>query len=110
MSENEEHFESEYVLLNWYGGQLAEDTFRKNLKRYVVRAGITKQFSCHDFRRQYCTEFLSHGGSLFALQSIVGHSQISTTRKYVRFDEQTIKNQHELYSPVAKMRYRHNRR
>ncbi|QGQ46632.1 tyrosine-type recombinase/integrase [Metabacillus sediminilitoris] len=104
ISENEVNFESEFVFLNWYGEQLAEDSFRRNLKRYVEKAGIKKHFSCHDFRRQYCTEFLSQGGSLFALQSIVGHSQISTTRKYVRFDEQTIKNQHELYCPVVKLR------
>lgn len=109
INENQAHFESEYVFLNWYGEHLSEDTFRRNLKRYVERAGITKRFSCHDFRRQFCTEFLAEGGSLFSLQSIVGHSQISTTRKYVRFDEQMIKNQHELYSPVVKLRQKFKR-
>ncbi|EOV9525130.1 tyrosine-type recombinase/integrase [Bacillus cytotoxicus] len=104
INENKAYFDNEYVFLNWYGEQMAEDTFRRNLKRYVAKAGITKHFSCHDFRRQFCTEFLANGGSVFSLQSIVGHSQISTTRKYVRFDEQMIKNQHELYSPVAKLR------
>ncbi|WP_410775390.1 tyrosine-type recombinase/integrase [Ectobacillus funiculus] len=97
------------MFLNWYGEQLSEDTFRRNLKRYVEKAGITKRFTCHDFRRQFCTEFLAEGGSLFSLQSIVGHSQISTTRKYVRFDEQMIKNQHELYSPVMKLRQKFKR-
>ncbi|CAG9611819.1 Tyrosine recombinase XerC [Bacillus rhizoplanae] len=109
INENQAHFESEYVFLNWYGEHLSEDTFRRNLKRYVEKAGITKRFSCHDFRRQFCTEFLAEGGSLFSLQSIVGHSQISTTRKYVRFDEQMIKNQHELYSPVVKLRQKFKR-
>lgn len=104
INENKAYFENDYVFLNWYGEQMAEDTFRRNLKRYVTKAGITKHFSCHDFRRQFCTEFLANGGSVFSLQSIVGHSQISTTRKYVRFDEQMIKNQHELYSPVVKLR------
>lgn len=96
--------ENEYVFLNWHGEQMTEDAFRRNLKRYVTKAGITKSFSCHDFRRQFCTEFLANGGSVFSLQSIVGHSQLSTTQKYVRFDEQMIKNQHELYSLVVKMR------
>ncbi|TBL17276.1 hypothetical protein EYB35_05225 [Bacillus paranthracis] len=106
MNENKAYFENEYVFLNWYGEKMAEDTFRRNLKRYVTKAGITKHFSCHDFRRQFCTEFLANGGSVFSLQSIVGHSQISTTRKYVRFDEQMMKNQHELYSRVVKLRRR----
>ncbi|KMY50560.1 tyrosine-type recombinase/integrase [Peribacillus loiseleuriae] len=106
IEENKGYFgeEKTQIFLTWMGESLKEDTFRRNLKRYVQKAGITKSFSCHDFRRQYCTEFLDSGGSLFALQAIVGHSEISTTRKYVRFDEEMIKNQHELYSPVAKLR------
>jgi integrase/recombinase XerD len=50
---------------------MAEDTFRRNLKRYVKKAGITKPFSCHDFRRQSITEMLASGASLFAVQEIV---------------------------------------
>jgi integrase/recombinase XerD len=106
MTENETHFESKNIFLNWYGEPMAEDTFRRNLKRYVKKAGITKPFSCHDFRRQSITEMLASGASIFAVQSIVGHSQISTTKKYVHFDEQTIKNQHELYSPLVKIKQR----
>lgn len=107
MTENQTHFEEcKDVFLNWYGEKMAEDTFRRNLKRYVKKAGITKSFSCHDFRRQSITEMLASGASLFAVQAIVGHSQISTTKKYVHFDEQVIKNQHELYSPLVRIKKR----
>jgi integrase/recombinase XerD len=109
INENQSHFNNEYVFLNWYGEQMAEDTFRRNLKRYVKKAGITKQFSCHDWRRQSITEMLASGASLFAVQAIVGHSSISSTRRYVKFDEQVIRNQHELYSPVVKMRKKFRR-
>jgi integrase/recombinase XerD len=104
ISECQTHFESKHLFLNWYGEPMAEDTFRRNLKRYVKKAGLTKPFSCHDFRRKSITEMLASGASLFAVQAIVGHSQISTTKKYVHFDEQTIKNQHELYSPLVKVK------
>jgi integrase/recombinase XerD len=104
ITENETHFNNKYIFLNWYGEQMAEDTFRRNLNRYVKRAGITKSFTCHDFRRQSITEMLSNGASIFAVQSIVGHRQLSTTKKYCHFDEQTIRNQHELYSPVIKIK------
>ncbi|WP_042456690.1 tyrosine-type recombinase/integrase [Neobacillus dielmonensis] len=106
ISENQTHFENRNLFLNWYGEQMAEDTFRRNLTRYVKKAGINKTFTCHDFRRQSITEMLASGASLFAVQSIVGHSQISTTKKYVHFDEQIIKNQHELYSPLVKVKKR----
>jgi integrase/recombinase XerD len=104
ITENQAHFDNRRIFLNWYGEPMAEDTFRRNLKRYVKKAGVTKPFSCHDFRRQSITEMLASGASLFAVQAIVGHSQISTTKKYVHFDEQIIKNQHELYSPLVKVK------
>ncbi|MED1206147.1 tyrosine-type recombinase/integrase [Heyndrickxia acidicola] len=110
ISENEANFENKSIFLNWYGEQLNEDTFRRNLKRYLNKANIDKQFSCHDFRRQSITEMLKNGASIWAVQSICGHSQITTTKKYVHFDEQTIKNQHELYSPVVKMRINNKRK
>jgi integrase/recombinase XerD len=89
---------------------MSEDTFRRNLGRYVKKAGITKSFSCHDFRRQSITEMLKNGASIFTVMSIAGHQQIGTTKKYVHFDEETIKNQHDLYSPVVKMRSKYRRR
>lgn len=95
-----------YVFLNWYGERLSEDTFRRSIKRYVAKAGITKNFTCHDFRRQGITELLKNGASLFAVQAIAGHSQISTTKKYVFFDEQTLQKQHSMYSPLQNQVYK----
>lgn len=104
IAENDAHWDNRYVFLNWNGEQMSEDTFRRNLKRYVSKAGIEKDFSCHDFRRQAVTDMLANGASIWAVQAIVGHSQIATTKKYVHFDERTLRNQHDLYSPVVKMR------
>ncbi|MBN3555487.1 tyrosine-type recombinase/integrase [Fictibacillus nanhaiensis] len=51
LNENQIHLNNEFVFLNCYGEQMSEDTFRRNIKRYVKKAGITKQFSCNDWRR-----------------------------------------------------------
>lgn len=107
IAENKQAFgEVDYIFLNWYGEKLAEDTFRRGLKRYLNIAGITKKFTCHDFRRQGITEMLKNGASLFAVQAIAGHSQISTTRKYVYFDDTTIQEQHAKYSPLTNQVYK----
>lgn len=107
MDENKDVFGNhEAVFLNWFGERLASDTFRRNLARYLKKAGINKKYSCHDFRRQSITEMLKNGASVFAVQSIAGHSQISTTRKYVFFDDKTIRHQHDLYSPLNRMAYK----
>lgn len=107
IAENKQAFgEPKYIFLNWYGEQLAEDTFRRSLKRYLKKAAITKKFTCHDFRRQAITELLKNGASLFAVQAIAGHSQISTTKKYVFFDEATLAEQHAKYSPLTNQVYK----
>lgn len=50
ITENQTYFPDEkHLFLNWYGEPMSEDSFRRNLKRYVQKAGITKIFSCHVF-------------------------------------------------------------
>lgn len=106
IDENNKNFpDAEAVFLNWFGERMASDTFRRNLSRYVTKAGIEKKFSCHDFRRQSVTEMLKNGASVFAVQRIAGHSQITTTRRYVQFDEETIRDQHDLYSPINRLKF-----
>ncbi|MGG2084174.1 tyrosine-type recombinase/integrase [Lysinibacillus pakistanensis] len=110
IDENKKVFkDAEAVFLNWYGERMAVDTFRRNLKRYLKKAGIHKEYSCHDFRRQAITDMLKNGASVFMVQAIAGHSQISTTKKYVHFDDETIKIQHDLYSPLNQMVYKRRR-
>lgn len=105
IDENQKNFpNSEALFLNWWGERMAEDTFRRNLSRYVKKAGIEKAFTCHDFRRQSITEMLKNGASVFAVQRIAGHSQISTTKRYVHFDEEVIRDQHDLYSPINRLK------
>lgn len=109
VSENDTHFDTNYLFLNWYGEHMAEDTFRRNLNRYAKKAGIERGFTPHDFRRQAITEMLANGASLFTVMSIAGHAKPETTKRYVHFDETMIKNQHDLYSPVAKKRNKRKR-
>lgn len=94
------------VFLNWVGERLAADTFRRSLKRYVKKAGINKDFSCHGFRRQGITDMLKNGMSVFIVQRIVGHEKIETTQKYTIFDDTTITEQHLQMSPMNRIAHK----
>lgn len=101
--------EPKAIFLNWHGERLAIDTFRKSLSRYVKKAGIEKEFSCHGFRRQGITDMLKNGVSLFVVQKIVGHEKIETTRRYAIFDEATIFDQHNRMSPMNRIAHKKRR-
>lgn len=103
--EETEDFESEYIFLTNHGKPLNPDTARKHLKEIVKRVGLEGRISgFHIFRHTASELFLrgtsSGGGSIRVLQKILGHSDLSTTSIYAHVLDQTIKQQHELYSPL----------
>lgn len=104
VNENKAHFVTEYVFLANCGTKYHPNSFRKRLLMYREKAGITKRVSPHAFRHLFCRNFILNGGDIFTLQRIVGHSCISTTRKYIQMDESAVRNQHALYSLFLRIR------
>lgn len=105
VTENKAHFpEVEYVFLSQTGTPYNENSFRKRLHLYRDKAGITKPVSPHLFRKMFAIEFLNSGGNLFIAQRLLGHQELSTTRRYYHANLEDIKNQHALHSPVVRLR------
>lgn len=105
VTENKETFpEAEHVFLTQSGTPYNENSFRRRLLMYKEKAGITKPVHPHLFRKMFAIEFLNSGGNLFVAQRLLGHQDISTTRRYYHANIDDIKNQHALHSPVVKLR------
>lgn len=107
MTENKSFFgNDDYVFLSAYGDQLPSDTVRKRLTRYGEQAGISGdvRVSPHTFRHYFCKTYLLNGGDLFTLQRIVGHADISTTRKYIQMSDENVRAQHAQFSPIMRLR------
>ena len=106
ISENKAHFDASHVFLSNSGTPYQPNSFRRRLLKYKKEAGIDKRVSPHSLRHQFCRDYILNGGDVFTLQRIVGHADIQTTRKYVQMTGVDIKDQHALYSPVARIRKR----
>jgi hypothetical protein len=56
--------------------------------------------SAHTFRYTMAKNFLLNGGSVYALQTILGHTTLEMTRKYIHFLNSDLRSQHEKWSPI----------
>jgi integrase/recombinase XerD len=95
-----EEFGSEYLFLTYDGKQLNDGTFRKRLAKYAKRAGIEKRVSPHVLRHSGSLLYLLNGGNVFSLQKLLGHSDLSMSRRYLNLTSNHINEVHEDFSAV----------
>lgn len=81
-------------------------TYRNSLRDFEklkVRLGIVgRRLSFHAIRHCFGTNFINSGGDAFKLQAMLGHENISTTRKYVHIAKEDLKRDHEQRSLLVK--------
>ncbi len=89
------------LFVNTNGGRLTRQGFWKIVKYYKEQAHITKDITPHVLRHSFATHLLQNGADLKAIQTMLGHSDISSTQIYMQFQDATIQNIYNKAHPRA---------
>ena len=89
------------LFVNINGGRLTRQGFWKIIKYYKEQAHITKDITPHVLRHSFATHLLQNGADLKAIQTMLGHSDISSTQIYMQFQDEGIKDIYKKAHPRA---------
>jgi len=90
------------LIVNKIGPQRTSDrltvrSIERIVSKYARSAGITKHVSPHTLRHTFATDLLINGADLRSVQSLLGHSNLSTTQIYTHVTDQHLREVHKAF-------------
>lgn len=92
---------SDYVFVSQLGGIMSRQNFWYAIKRYALQANIQSDLSPHTLRHAFATHLLNHGADLRVVQTLLGHSDLSTTQIYTHVAQHRLQQLHAQHHPRA---------
>jgi len=79
------------------GGRLTARQVQRIVQDAAKKAGLVKQVTPHVLRHSYATDLLRAGADLRSVQSLLGHSSVTTTQVYTHITDKHLREIHRKY-------------
>ncbi|MBW6440685.1 tyrosine-type recombinase/integrase [Patescibacteria group bacterium] len=77
--------------------RLTPRSIQRIVRKYAIRAGIVKRVTPHTLRHSFATDLLVNGADIRSVQSLLGHSSITTTQIYTHITNKHLKDIHTKF-------------
>lgn len=89
------------LFINMNGSRMTRQGFWKIVKYYAEVAGIESKITPHTLRHSFAVHLLENGADLHSIQSMLGHSDISTTQVYTKVINRKLRDIYSKAHPRA---------
>ena len=83
-------------------GRLTSRSIERIVKRYAIKAGITRKVTPHVIRHAFATDLLGNGADLRSVQALLGHANIATTQIYTHVTDKHLQEIHKKFHGKAR--------
>ncbi len=90
---------SDWLFITARGEPMTRHNFWHLIKRHAINGGVRVALSPHTLRHAFATHLLEHGADLRAVQSLLGHADLSTTQIYTHVTRQRLRDMHQKFHP-----------